>query len=115
MVKKTIAYAIILLTSLGLSAGAAHAGLACNNVIIEATGKWNLNSPDSSTSEDDYYVKVKCYDSWPNSTIFYLSTDLGEGGYATALTAMASGKKVNLELAAYSWFSLVQSIRILNE
>ncbi|MCW5212360.1 hypothetical protein VU04_05575 [Desulfobulbus sp. TB] len=115
MLKKTIAYTVVLLMSLGLSAGAANAGLACNNVLIEAAGKWNANSPDLSTSEDDYYVKVKCYDDWANSTIFYLSSDLGEGAYATALTALASGKRVNLELAAYSWFSLVQSIRILNE
>lgn len=96
---------------LGMCAGAAYAGVWCNDATITQAG---INPDIVHENRSKYVIFADCgTDSiWPDARRFYLTPDLGEAGYATALTAMSLDQTVKMKVANTLANSLVLQIQL---
>ena len=87
--KKSIVLVICLLVfgALGVSFAGDH-----NNCVVNKVGVYPALE-DSSVSRSGYPIFITC-PGFSHSVMFYLSSDMGEAGLATALTAIALQQSV---------------------
>ncbi len=73
-------------------------------------------NPTNSVGASDYFVMLDCIDNsvWNGNVSYYLSTDLGDSGLATLLTAYSLDKTVWARTASTGTGSLV-TIIYMNE
>lgn len=90
----------------GMSAGSAFSA-DCASASVSTVGIL----PDlESASASKYIVKLTCQDAspaWSGQQQYVLSSDLGESGFATLLTAVSLQQTVYVRVASTSWRSLV--------
>ena len=106
MRKITIITGVVL--SLALSAGFAGAAMTCRGVTLTKAGA------RADTTTKDLVVYLKCADTWTNARFYYLQDGMEDAAYATALTAIATGKTVDVELSTTTNGSLINFIEINN-
>lgn len=110
--KKITAGIIGAMMILGLCAGSALAA-TCSDATIVGAGVF----PDQTVEgRSSYRIRAICNDAsppWTLSRSFYLTTDLGESGYASVLTAYSLDKNVRLDMVSATKDSLVYNIYIL--
>lgn len=89
------------------------AEVVCYEAVIDQVA---AVADDADETTAPYQLRLTCNspsDLWPGSITFDMGTDLGEGGYATALTAYSLGHNVKVVVSAPSWYALIQGIYIL--
>ena len=91
---------------------AAYAATTCQSATVTKTG---VNPAIATATRSQYTVTLDCDDDtlWVGARQYFLITDLGESGYATALTALSLGGKVRARLARSSEFSLLEDITVI--
>ena len=82
----------------------------CDPSLISQIGMRPLD-PGAETS---YAVYVRCKATHTADRRYFLSTALGESGYATLLTAYSLGKQVELFVGGYAGNSLITDVRVLD-
>lgn len=94
-----------------LVATSASAASQCKVATITQTGAFPaLENPVTGTSQ--YLVELDCADDtvWTGARQFMLTADLGEGGYATFLTAYALNQTVNVTVEGLAFRSLLSRV-----
>ncbi|WP_136808909.1 hypothetical protein [Desulfosediminicola flagellatus] len=106
-----------IVASVLLWGGMVSAATSCTSATIESI----VIVPElESEAVSKYVITPDCdnasWDSIEESKLreFVLTKDIGAAGYALALTAMSTGKKVSFTVQSTNWRSLVTRVRILN-
>jgi len=107
MKKKIIATMFAM--SLMLGANTAFAGPECLQATVMEVASMAVTPPAGATN---YRVVIECPGSFSDSRAYYLTTDLGEAGYATLLTAMSLKQTVRMKMSLWASGSLVTEIRL---
>lgn len=105
-----------LLTAVVVTATTASAVSKCSSGTVVATGVVpTLANPDNKISQ--YMVQIQCNSEteFVGTKQFLLSSDVAEGGYATALTAISLSRQVYVEMGGYAWNSRMDRISIQPE
>jgi hypothetical protein len=89
------------------SAAASFASITCDAATIDQAA---VVEDDGDATTAPYQVRATCAGKWSGSTVFDMSTDLGEGGYATILTALSLGNTVKMQVAGPGWHSLIERV-----
>jgi hypothetical protein len=104
------------LGSVAVGVGVVSAAVSCTSATVKEVAIF----PDMETDiVSKYAVVVDCdapsWDSIEATKLrqFMLIKGLGTSGYATALTALSTDKKVSFTVEATTWNSLVTKIRII--
>ena len=113
-IQKTIVVALMgWILLIGFGTGSALAATAsCEEAKIHAVGYYPGHK-DESIGRSGYRVQLECLDTNPSFSgvkSFYLSTDQGESGYATILTAYSLAKTLRVYLGGPSSGSLLFNI-----
>jgi len=108
--KKTMSILLVaaILTVFGMSS--AQAKSFCNAGTVTQAGIYPGAESDASSK---YMVSVSCTladGDWDGDVPFYLTPDLGDAGYATALTAISTGQSVKVRVAKPNPASLMDLI-----
>jgi hypothetical protein len=90
-----------------------HAAWKCDSGKITFAGVYP-DLAEETTQTSSYLIQYIC-DADPDRTRQYLlSTDVGDSGYATVLTAVSLGQKVKIQTAGTGgWNSLVERINLV--
>jgi hypothetical protein len=95
---------LMLTTGIGIATAAQS---DCSSAVVSQVG---ILPTLETTGVSKYIASFDCLDSpepWSNSVQFKLSSDLGDSGYATLLTAVSLGQTVYLRVADTTFRSLV--------
>ena len=81
----------------------------CEQATIKMVG---VNPANTTTGASDYFVRMDCANdaTWPGIISFYLSSDLGDSGLATLLTATSLNLPVWVRTSGIAPGSLVTVI-----
>ena len=94
MYKKITLSVVGVIAMLVFAIGSANAAVTCTNGTVVKTGVL----PDfENATKSKYTATINCTAGWTGTTTFYLTTLLGDAGYATALTAMSTGQPVEVK------------------
>lgn len=99
----------------GLSTGSALAVVTCSDATIVNAGVFP-GQADPATGKSAYRVSLTCNDdspAWTGTRFFYLTSDLGDSGYATALTGYSLGKHVRADIMSKVKNSLIYYLHLL--
>lgn len=110
--KKSIASIITALVLISVTATVSSALVQCKDAAIVQAGVVSTRE-DLTNKVSKYTVRATCPDTtlWSGERTFLLSTDVGDAGYATALTALSTGGTVWLNIEGNAdWWSLVTVI-----
>lgn len=112
MGKKVTAGIISATMALIMCAGTASAAISCQNATVLQVGQI---PGEASGSNSGYKIMLQCNDAntWLGGRSYYLTTDLGEPGYATMLTAMSLDRPVKVYLSSYTALSLIETVSII--
>jgi hypothetical protein len=112
--KKKISY-VIGLSLMGLLIGTSSqaAGIQCKAATITQLGAFP-DLADDTTHTSKYLVELDCDDDtkWGGAKQFLLTTDLGDSGYASVLTAYSLDKTINVDVASTAFRSHLTRIYI---
>jgi len=109
--KKTMSILLVaaILTVFGMSSAQAAKSF-CNAGKVTQAGVYPAAASDASSK---YMVSVSCTladGDWDGDVPFYLTPDVGDAGYATALTAISTGQSVKVRVAKPNPASLMDLI-----
>jgi len=92
-----------------LCTSSAFAAVLCSTATIVSSG---IAPFRANESRSPYVVKLDCKNNskWNGAVSFCLTSDLGESGYATILTAQSLGKPLFVKVSDSAPGSLVESI-----
>lgn len=112
MLRKSIVGLGIIMGTVALFAGSSFADVMCYSGTITRVGTNPIldTNPGTTTS---YYVRVDCdkdSGTWAGEKEFVLNNSLGEGGYATLLTAYSLDNKVRISVSGTTWDSLLNLV-----
>lgn len=104
-----------------LAAGTTSAAVYCGSATVkEVSVRPELKSEVASM----YALRIDCDDAaWDSAEAnvsggnieFVFMSQIGDVGYATALTAMATGAKISLTAEGIQWDSLATKIKLLSQ
>ena len=108
-VTKLSLFALMFFLASGLS-NQVRAEVYCETPLTKPGIDTSINStPDDKT--DDYVIWVKC-SWWTAARPMMFHPDLGEGAYATALTAISLDRTVNVTMESGDWYSLITKLEV---
>ncbi len=89
----------------------ASAAVQCKVATISQTGPFPTLASEFASQ---YMVELDCADDtkWSGAKQFMLSKDLGEGGYATLLTAFSLDKTINVTVESLAFRALLTRIYV---
>jgi len=101
----------VLLVSLSvlITLGTAVAGPQCLEATVTEVAIMNITPATGVTT---YRALLSCPASYTGSRGYYLTTDLGDSGYATLLTAMSLKQTVNSSMSLWASGSLLTEVRL---
>lgn len=99
----------VLTMFLVVGTNSAVAGPECFQATVIEVAIRDTTPPAGATN---YRVLIECSASYTGSRAYYLTTDLGETGYATLLTAMSLKQTVRTAMTSWTSGSLVTEIRL---
>ncbi len=82
----------------------------CASAVVSQIG---VRPSLESASASKYIAMFDCLDAseaWAGNQQFVLSTDVGDSGYATLLTAVSLGQTVYIRVPSTNWRSLVEFV-----
>ena len=94
---------------LALCTSSAFAGVYCSTATVVQSGILPFRANESRSP---YVVKLVCKNNakWNGAVSFFLTSDLGDSGYATILTAQSLGTPLKVKVSDSTPGSLVESI-----
>ena len=100
----------VVISAIVLCSSYASAAVACRNVTIQDFGM----RPSIGSDPQSYYVRLKCSSAWTDEKTYFLSTAIGDSGYATLLTAVSLQKNITAWMDSYDFGSLITDIVVEN-
>jgi|GEM_PF-6469214 len=110
--KKTALILLVVLALTGFGISSVYAKAFCHAGIVTQVG---MNPAVVNETRSQYIVNVSCTSAvgdWDGELKFFLIPDLGDAGYATALTAISTGQTVDIRVSAARNNSLLNMIYI---
>ena len=94
----------------------ASAAQICQSANITKVGVLPANQ---SATASKYTIRIDCVDDgatdalpWPGERMFMLTQELGDSGYATALTALSLNQPVYVKVESTKWWSLLSVLYV---
>jgi hypothetical protein len=113
--KKIMLVAMGAMMTVGIIAGAANAAFFCEEATVIKAGV-TPDTLDGVERRSAYKIKITCPGQWNGATRgFYLTSDAGDAAFATALSAIAAGNTVRVEIVDDQWNSLMTAIELNNQ
>ena len=96
---------------LAITAPAYGAGQCAEATILRVADKGTAPST-APTGASQFFVRITCPEKFSGERGYYLTTDLAESGYATALTAVSLGQTLLLDVEDWAFGSLITQLQL---
>jgi len=104
----TAIIAVVMFLVMGTSS--AYAFVQCAEATIVRVA---VKDTPPSAEGSQYFVLVTCPSRFGDQRGYYLTSNLGDSGYATLLTAVSLGQTVLINLVdSYNWNSLIEEVQL---